>query len=209
MFTGLVQATGTVRSAETTPQGRRIAVDLGSWRHRPREGDSIAVDGCCLTVAAPPDGSVVAFDAVPETLSKTTLGELQTGSRVHLEHAVTADTLMGGHFVQGHVDGVGRVDEIRRGADWRLVIAVPTELMPFMTPKGSIAVAGVSLTLAGVHPEACLIELAIIPTTLELTHLGDLSPGSRVNIEADLLAKVAVQTVERTARVLLAERASS
>ncbi|MEO0483354.1 MAG: riboflavin synthase [Planctomycetota bacterium] len=204
MFTGLVQATGMVRSATSTPSGRRLEVDLGDWTHRPAEGDSIAIDGCCLTVAGPPEGSVVAFDAVPETLAKTTLGDLEAGDRVHLEHAVTASTLMGGHFVQGHVDGVGRVDEIRRGSDWRLIIAAPADLMPYFSPKGSVAVAGVSLTLAHVRPDDHLFELAIIPTTLELTKLGDLSPGSRVNIEADMLAKVAVQTVERTARALLA-----
>ena len=147
------------------------------------------------------------FDAVPETLAKPTLGDLEAGDRVHLEHAVPASTLMGGHFVQGHVDGVGRVDEIRRGSDWRLIIAAPADLMPYFSPKGSVAVAGVSLTLAHIRPDDHLFELAIIPTTLELTKLGDLSPGSRVNIEADMLAKVAVQTVERTARALLADSA--
>lgn len=194
MFTGLVQAVGRVERAETVPTGRRLVIDLGEWSHRPAPGDSIAIDGCCLTVAGEPEGALAAFDAVPETLAKTTLGGLSVGSRVHLEHAVTGATLMGGHFVQGHIDGVARVDQIQRGADWRVRLRPPADLMRFMIPKGSVALAGVSLTLAEVSPEGGWIEVALIPMTLERTTLGDLAPGDPVNVEADMLVKAVVHT---------------
>src|SRR5262245_31080860 len=139
MFTGLVQSVGTVRSVEQSTSGARIIIDASGWSHRPAPGDSISVNGCCLTVAAPPGpANHLAFDAVAETLSKTTLSALAPGSRVNLEHAATASTLLGGHVVQGHVEGVGVVVNVHTGRDWRLTVRPPAELMEFMVPKGSV-----------------------------------------------------------------------
>ncbi|MBX3402608.1 MAG: riboflavin synthase [Phycisphaeraceae bacterium] len=197
MFTGLVQAVGRVAAIEQTGRGPavpvRLRVDPGSWRHRSALGDSICVGGVCLTIAAlgrgraGRGGRTLEFDVIPETLSRTTLGGLKAGDRVNLEHAVTAATLMGGHFVQGHVDGVGRVVSVRAGDDWRVRVRVPRELRPLMIPKGSVCVDGVSLTIAAVHADG--FEVALIPTTLELTTLSRLRAGDGVNIEADMLVK--------------------
>lgn len=147
----------------------------------------------------------VAFDVIPETLARTTLGALRVGDRVNLEHAVTAATLMGGHFVQGHVDGVGRVVSVKRGEDWRVRVRIGRELRPLMIPKGSVCVDGVSLTIAAVRADG--FEVALIPTTLELTTLADLRVGDDVNIEADMLVK-AVATVLRGMGAGAAKRAA-
>ncbi|MBL8990346.1 MAG: riboflavin synthase [Phycisphaerae bacterium] len=199
MFTGLVQSTGVLESLTPTPAGRRLIVRCPGWDHRPAPGDSIAVSGCCLTVAEPPraspGGTALAFDVVPETLDKTTLGALTPGDAVNLEHAVTASTLMGGHFVQGHVDGVGRVDRAETSGQWRIRIAPPPALMPYMVPKGSVCVDGVSLTIADVRPAECWFEVALIPTTLERTTLRALRPSGAVNIEADVLVKAVVHAL--------------
>jgi riboflavin synthase len=205
---------------------------LDRWTYRPDPGDSISISGCCLTLAAllpddpaatspdpagaahmPPGAAgacpIWAFDVVPETLRRTTLGELRPGDPVNLEHAVTAATLMGGHFVQGHVDGVGRVVDVQRGADWRVTIRPPDpvpdpggdagapsgaggDLMRYAAPKGSIAIDGVSLTIAAVDARARTIGVALIPVTLARTTLGRLAPGDRVNLEMDILAKTVV-----------------
>lgn len=195
VFTGLVQAVGRVTGVQRRGRGPaapvRLKVDAGSWGYQPELGDSVAVSGVCLTVAGP-EGRAGArgpfeFDVVPETLAKTTLGTLKAGDPVNLEHAVTASTLMGGHFVQGHVDGVGRVVSVREGPDWRVRVRVPRELRPLMIPKGSVCMDGVSLTIAAVHADG--FEVALIPTTLELTTLARLRPGDDVNIEADMLVK--------------------
>lgn len=192
MFTGLVQAVGTIAATSPTPAGVRLLVDPGAWPHRPALGDSISVSGVCLTVAAleASGGGRWAFDAIPETLAKTTLRRLKAGDRVNLEHAVTASTLMGGHFVQGHVDGVGAVASVQTGADWRLTVTPPAEVLPFLAPKGSITIDGVSLTIAALTCDT--LTVALIPTTLDLTTLGTLKPGDGVNIEADMLAKTVV-----------------
>ena len=190
VFTGLVQAVGRVAAIEPRATGARLLIDPAGWGHRPAPGDSISVSGACLTVAEGSTPSAWAFDVVHETLAKTALGRLTPGGRVNLEHAVTAATLMGGHFVQGHVDGVGTVERVQATADWRLTIRPPADLMPFMAPKGSVCLDGVSLTIADLSPEA--ITIALIPTTLERTTLRDLKPGDGVNIEADILAKTVV-----------------
>lgn len=190
MFTGLVQAVGTVASVERRGVGVRLGIDPGAWEYRPALGDSISISGCCLTVAGL-EGAVWAFDVVPETLAKTTLGELAPGSRVNLEHAATPTTLLGGHVVQGHVDGVGVVESVTTESEWRVRVRPPAGLMEYMTPKGSVCVEGVSLTLARVEPREWF-EVALIPTTLEKTTLGNLRTGSRVNLEADVFAKTVV-----------------
>lgn len=197
MFTGIVQAMGQVAATEPTAAGRRIVIDPMGWDYTPSPGDSISVDGCCLTVVNQPgsggdSGARWMFDAVPETLAKTTLGDRRVGDLVNLEHAATASTLLGGHVVQGHVDGVAVVESVVTSPEWRVRFRPPAELMQYMTPKGSVCVSGVSLTLAAVDPAAGWFEVALIPTTLEKTNLKPLAKGSRVNIEADTLVKTMV-----------------
>jgi riboflavin synthase len=216
MFTGLIQTVGEVLSLKPTLSDvagpARLTIRPRGWDYRPRPGDSIAISGCCLTVAGPvgADGSVP-FDVVPQTLRLTTLGGLKAGSRVNLEHAARLDTLMGGHLVQGHVDGLGRVVGVQdtltggergvegggEGGEYRLRIAPAAGLMEFAPPKGSVTVAGVSLTLAEVEPHGGdegtgAFEVALIPTTLEETTLGELVVGDEVNLEMDVTAKMVV-----------------
>lgn len=194
MFTGLVQAVGTVAAVEPTARGVRLAVDFGGWGHRPGVGDSISVSGCCLTAAAV-DGARVSFDVIPETLSKTTLGGLKVGERVNLEHACRADALMGGHIVQGHVDGVGEVVKVEANPeDWRVVVRPPSDggFMEWVSPKGSVTIEGVSLTVAELSVARGEFGVALIPVTLEKTTLGLLRAGSKVNLEGDVIAKTVV-----------------
>ncbi|MCA3003862.1 MAG: riboflavin synthase [bacterium] len=211
MFTGLVQAQGRVLETRPTPTGVRLLIGQPEaapgepWAHLPARGDSISVSGCCLTVANhPAPGEPWAFDAIPETLAKTTIGRLAAGDPVNLEHAVTASTLMGGHFVQGHVDGVGTVQRINTTDGWRVRILPPPDLALYLAPKGSVTVQGVSLTLAAVSEPATAntapteqpwFEVALIPVTLAKTTLGALRPGDGVNIEADMLAKTLVRAL--------------
>lgn len=205
MFTGLVQALGTVRAATAGPAGVRLEIETGGWGHRPALGDSIAVSGCCLTVAdVSPDGRILSFDCIPETMRKTALGRLVTGSAVNLEHAALPTTLLGGHLVQGHVDATGEVLAVAREAEWRVRIGVPESFAPWLVEQGSVAVDGVSLTLAAISPPGaarCWFEVCLIPVTLGKTTLGRLGPGATVNVEADCLAKmVARQLALATAR---------
>jgi riboflavin synthase len=201
VFTGLVQAVGRVIAVERGPGGSRLRVDTRSWAHRPEAGDSISVSGVCLTVAGVDENGIV-FDLVPETLARTTLGLLGPGGRVNLEHAATPGTLLGGHLVQGHVDGVGVVDACQNGAEHRLRVRLPEPgasappaervWQEAITPKGSVTVDGVSLTVAAAGGREGWFEVALIPTTLARTTLGDLRVGDRVNIEADAMAKTVV-----------------
>jgi len=202
MFTGLVQHLGVVRSVESAPAGTRLVLDATGWTHAPEPGESIAVSGVCLTVAQAAPGPVLGFDVVPETLSRTTLGGLGEGSRVNLEHAATPTTLLGGHIVQGHVDGLATVIRVEREREHRIRLGPPAELMPFIVPKGSVCLDGVSLTVAALDPkdlEGPWFEVALIPTTLERTTLSGLRPGSRVNLEADCLAKALIHYVRNYA----------
>ncbi|CAG0977429.1 riboflavin synthase [Phycisphaerales bacterium] len=156
-------------------------------------GESVAVSGCCLTVAAIDPTGILEFDAVPESLSKTTIGSWRPESRVNLEHAATPNTLLGGHVVQGHVDGVGRVVSNGSGGHgWTLCIELPAALMEYATPKGSMCVDGVSLTLAAVDVPRHAVEIALIPATLDQTTLASLKPGDGVNIECDAMVKAVV-----------------
>lgn len=196
MFTGIIRATGRVSAANTTPDGRlRLLIDPLAWAHRPAAGDSIAVDGCCLTVVSdPPSQGPWAFDVVPESLAKTTLGRLAVGSTVHLEHAASASTLLDGHVVQGHVDGVATVLAVNAGSDWRVRLRPPPDLLQYIIPKGSVTLAGVSLTVADVNPNQVdgWFEVALIPATLERTTFRGLAVGDTVNIECDAMAKTVV-----------------
>ncbi len=207
MFTGLVQAVGRAASVVPVQSGVRLRLDFGGWSPeggRPiAMGDSISVSGVCLTVAALDEEErdrrsrlLVGFDVVSQTLGRTTLGGLQVGHRVNLEPAVTPTQPMGGHFVQGHVDGVGEVIEVRSdAADWRVTVRPPGEMMRYMTPQGSLCIDGVSLTLADV--DADTLTVALVPTTLRETTLGDLAAGSRVNLEADIISKQVVAYLDR------------
>ena len=185
-----MQHLGRVASVEAVASGRRLWVDLLGWGHRPALGESISVDGCCLTVAETGPAAAVRFDVIQQTLGVTTLGGLAKGSAVNLEHSVTPATLLGGHIVQGHVDGVGRVvGVVRSAAEHRVRIAPPeASAMSLIVEKGSIAVNGVSLTVATVGKD--WFEVALIPTTLNLTNLGSLMEGGGVNLEYDYIAKV-------------------
>ena len=194
MFTGLVQHLGTIDSIEATPEGRSLWVDAAGWGCEADPGDSIAVNGCCLTVVEPMEGRF-RFDVVHRTLEMTTLGALTPGDAVNLETAATMGTLMGGHLVQGHVDGVGEVQSVRQGDDWRIRITAPSGVEEHLCDRGSIAVNGVSLTIASV--EDAEFEVALIPVTLEETNLDALVAGSRVNLEADCVAKMVARHVER------------
>lgn len=199
MFTGIVQTIGRVAAVATQPSGVRLSIDTGHWQpdegRAPIPGDSICVSGACLTVADL-DGRTLGFDVVPETLNRTVLGRLRPGDTVNLEPAVTASQPLGGHFMQGHVDGVGVVTAVvDQDGQWRLGIRPPADLAPFMIPKGSVSIDGVSLTLASVADDR--FEVALIPTTLQRTTLGTLKPGDLVNLEADMLAKTTVTTIRR------------
>jgi riboflavin synthase len=158
-------------------------------------GDSIAVNGVCLTVVAHESGTL-AFDAVPETLARTSLGALDHGSRVNLEPALRAGEALGGHYVQGHVDGVGTVRSVEPEGDGKRVwFDAPPEINRYVVEKGSIAVDGTSLTVAGVDDDG--FAVALIPHTLEATTLGALEPGDPVNLEGDVLAKYVERLLPR------------
>lgn len=190
MFTGLIEYVGTVeRLARQAGGGARVSVDIGPLLDGTRLGDSIAVDGCCLTIAEV-HGSVAVFDVVPESLARTTLGERSTGDRVNLERALSADRRMGGHFVQGHVDGtavVARTVPGSRWAEWHFRLNDPS-LARQIVGKGSIAIDGISLTVAGCDAEGGF-WVALIPETLQRTTLSNKSVGARVNIETDIIGK--------------------
>ena len=191
---------GRVVEIAESPAGVRLLVEApAGFGEDVRTGDSICVSGVCLTHA--PDGSGVGdshagalvFDVIAETLAKTTLGSLTAGCEINLERSVRADGMLDGHIVQGHVEGVGEVVRITPGGeDHRIAVRAPRELMECITPKGSIAIDGVSLTIAGVEVEADEFEVALIPTTLDLTTLGSLRVGSRVNIETDIVGRTVV-----------------
>ena len=188
MFTGLVADVGTVERVEPRAGGARLVL-------RPRAlpvdalaaGESVACSGACLTVVERGRG-LVAFDAVPETLSRTTLGSWRAGTRVNLERALRLDDRLGGHLVQGHVDAVGEVlARTPEGQGARLAVSLPAALAPLVAEKGSIAVDGVSLTVARAGRDR--FEVALIPETLARTTLGEAAPGTRVNLEADVVAR--------------------
>ncbi len=183
MFTGIIEEVGAVSrrsGAQLTILAREVLKDLSL-------GDSVAVDGACLTVAAlRPDGFVVQVS--PETLLRTTLGRLRAGHAVNLERAMRADGRFGGHFMQGHVDGVGKIESVMDQGEfslWRF--RAPAEVARYLVPKGSIAIDGISLTV--IEPERDTFAVAVIPTTIKKTTLSTKGPGDFVNMEADMIGK--------------------
>ncbi|WP_323794516.1 riboflavin synthase [Nocardioides sp.] len=187
MFTGIVEELGTVDSIEHQGDAIRLTVRAGLVLEDVGLGDSIAVNGCCLTVVTH-DGELWTADVMQETLDKTSLLGVKPGDRVNLERAVTADKRLGGHIVQGHVDGVGHVVSRTPSEHWEVVeISLPPGLAKYLVDKGSITVDGVSLTVVEAGPTAFTISL--IPETLARTTLGHRQPGDRVNLEVDILAK--------------------
>lgn len=198
MYTGLIHSVGPILESHVSPAGRRLVVAAPAdflAHPPPTPGESINLDGCCLSLVAfqpHAGGHAMAFDATHQTLANTTLGSLGPGTLVHLERSCTPTTLLGGHLVQGHVDGVARVHAVVTEPQWRIRIAPPAQLMPFVTPRGSIAVAGVSLTIAELSVEGGWFEVALIPDTLARTHLGRLAAGDGVNLECDCMVKALI-----------------
>ncbi|HTM58499.1 MAG TPA: riboflavin synthase [Candidatus Udaeobacter sp.] len=187
MFTGLVEEIGRIERVADRGEGRTIEISATRVLDRLERGDSVAINGCCLTVI---DGSSTGFtvEAVPETLRRTTLGAFEPGEPVNLERALRFDQRLGGHLMQGHVDAVGEVRAIQLEGDGRRVrFEVPEALRRFVAEKGSIAVDGVSLTVAALVPEGC--EIAYIPHTLAHTLAGSYAVSRRVNLEVDLIAR--------------------
>jgi riboflavin synthase len=187
VFTGIVEEVGQVSELAVTDAGARIAIKTPRLAPLANLGDSISISGCCLTVVAV-DDDVLRFEAVPETLSRTSLGTLAVGSLVNLEDALRAGEPFGGHLVQGHVDGVGEITAVEREGDgYRLTVRVPGELMRYVAEKGSISLAGISLTVAALRDDG--FEIALIPHTWISTTVSDLEVGDLVNLEVDVIAK--------------------
>lgn len=187
MFTGIVQHVGRVSRVRPGQGCRSVSVDIGPLAADASLGDSIAVDGACLTVADV-EGQVATFDISSETLHLTTLGGLAESSFVNLEPALRLGDRLGGHFVSGHIDGIGTVSRLeQRSGEWRLEVESPRMLTEQMILKGSVCVSGISLTIAGLRPGS--FEVSIIPHTLEVTTLGRKHPGEHVNLECDMIGR--------------------
>jgi riboflavin synthase len=193
MFTGIIREVGTVESVERTDDGARIRVRARAAEEL-RGGDSISVNGVCLTASSAGDGAFEA-DVMNQTLSVTTLGSLDAGGRVNLEPALRAGDPLGGHLVQGHVDGAGHVRSVSPdGFARRLRVELPDELRRYIAERGSVALDGVSLTVAELSPDG--LEVSLIPETLERTTLGELEEGSEVNVEVDVVARYAERLLQ-------------
>lgn len=216
MFTGIIEHVGRIDALELSATGGRLRVDAGPLAASLAISGSIAVNGCCLTVVER-SGSVFMADLSSETLQRTAFGEMKPGARVNLERPLTAGKELGGHFVQGHVDGVGRVARLEaEGANWWLGVRVPAELERYVAMKGSIAIDGISLTVAdmtGPQPRRApdslgesdgkterfrgtVVQAAIIPFTYAHTNLHGLALGDAVNIETDILAKYVEKLIQ-------------
>ncbi|RIX26540.1 riboflavin synthase [Amnibacterium setariae] len=191
MFTGIIEELGRITGwTRTEDGGARLVIDAPRVTEDARHGDSIAVSGVCLTVVDLADGRFIA-DVMGQTLAVSAIADLGEGDRVNLERAAKVGDRLGGHIVQGHVDGVGAVLAVRDEGSWRVLrISLPDDLAPLVVDKGSIAVAGTSLTVSAVGEDAGhWFEVSLIPETLAATTLGGLAPGARVNLETDVLAR--------------------
>jgi riboflavin synthase len=196
MFTGIVERTVRVVGAVAGPRFHRLTLAV-DWPDV-KDGESVAVNGVCLTVAERTPGQL-GFDVVKETLDRTNLGQVQSGDDVHVERSLRVGDRIDGHFVQGHADGVAvLVNQIADANEWRLTLEPPRDLMKFVVPKGSVTLDGVSLTVATVGPG--IFDVALIPTTVNLTALARRPLGWRYNFEADILSKTVVSWLERQQR---------
>lgn len=197
MFTGLVEEIGTVFSISKKDRGTRLQVNAPAIASGVHEGDSVAVNGCCLTVTAH-DADHLAFDLLDETLSRTNLRAARPGSAINLERALAANGRIGGHFVQGHIDCTARVLSFERsGSDYRLNVETPNECKHYLVYKGSIALNGISLTVAEVASESFAVW--IIPHTRQHTNLNGIAVGDLLNVEFDLLAKYVERMLDQSA----------
>jgi riboflavin synthase alpha subunit len=195
VFTGIVRERGRVVSLAGDPDGITLEIEGPATADGLAVGDSVSVNGCCLT-ATSVIGPRIAFDAVPETVRRTALAGLAAGSEVNLEPALRAGEPLGGHYVQGHVDGLGRIRSVEpEGEGVRMSVEAPEAILRYCVEKGSIAVEGVSLTVAALDDEG--FEVALVPHTLAATTLGALEPGRDVNLEVDVLAKYVERLVAR------------
>ena len=207
MFTGIIEQTGTLVSLKDTGGVRRLTLEAPGIAERLREGDSLAVSGVCLT-ALEPEAKYFHADLAQETLDRTSLGALKPGAKVNLELPTAAGSPLGGHVVQGHVDGAGVMTALEpvvprtsaefdeQTTDWTLKVQVPEGTRQWMVPKGSVAIEGISLTIAGIDGDE--ISIAILPLTYWRTNLHTLSVGAPVNVEADVLVKLAYQEMKST-----------
>jgi riboflavin synthase len=187
VFTGIVEELGEIAEIDVEPTGARLAVQAPKLAPLADIGDSISISGCCLTVVAI-DNELLRFEAVPETLSRTSLGALRVGDRVNLEDALRAGEPFGGHLVQGHVDAVGEISAIEpEGDGYRITVQTPSEQMRYLAEKGSIGVAGISLTVAALRDDG--FEVAVIPHTWNSTTVSHWKVGDPVNLEVDVIAK--------------------
>jgi riboflavin synthase len=195
MFTGLIREVGVVAAIDADGEGLRLTIEAPETARAAELGDSVALSGVCLTVVDRTDGRL-AFDAVPETLARTSLQTLEPGSRVNVEPALRAGEPLGGHYVQGHVDGVGSVRSVEPEGDGkRIWVDAPADLLRYVVEKGSVAVEGTSLTVADLDDAG--FAIALIPHTLSQTTLDSLAAGDRVNLEVDVLAKYVEKLVRR------------
>jgi riboflavin synthase len=195
VFTGIVQELGVLAGGEEAAGGRALVVRAPETAARTGVGDSVAINGCCLTATAI-EGGEIAFHAVPETIARTTLGDLEPGDRVNVEAALRAGDELGGHYVQGHVDAVGRIQSVEAEGDGlRVFVEAPDDVLRYCVEKGSVTVDGVSLTIAELAQDA--FAVALVPHTLAATTLAAAQPGQRVNLEADVLAKYVERLLPR------------
>jgi riboflavin synthase len=205
MFTGIIEELGRVRSVEQRGEGARVRIEARVVTAGTREGDSIAVNGVCLTAIDVREDSFAA-DGSRETLQRSTLSRLRAGTVVNLERAVTPETRLGGHIVQGHVDARGRfLSAEEHGGSWTVQLGYPPEMARYLVFKGSVAVEGISLTIASLTDE--YFEIAVIPKTWAVTNLSQLRPNDEVNLEADIIAKYVERLLSATPKT--EERAGS
>ncbi len=197
MFNGIIETTGKIVFIENSrSKSTRFVIDAGQIAKQLNPGDSLAVDGVCLTVTQR-SGRKVTVDISPETLKRTNFRTRSDGMRVNLEMPITVSTFISGHFVQGHVEGLGRtVKWKRKGSDVRLRVELPADLISYCVPKGSITLNGVSLTIAKLKKNT--VEIALIPYTIQHTNLGDLQEGDPVNVETDMIGRYVVSVVKNT-----------
>ncbi|MBP2437186.1 riboflavin synthase [Microbacterium amylolyticum] len=192
MFTGLIEEIGRISAIEESGDGIRLTISAPAATVGAHHGDSIAISGVCLTVVDQTEGGFTA-DVMKQTLDMSTLGDLAVGAHVNVERALATGDRLGGHIVQGHIDGTGVIAEVRPGDEWQVVrVSIPAHLAPLVVDKGSVTLDGTSLTISDVSPPDApeqWLEVSLIPETLRATTLGERVPGDRLNIETDILAR--------------------